>query len=124
MANTQYKLEKRSVNNKALFKKVHDFVHEGILTGQVLWNNDIHRQSFVDVVNDVLLEIADEDIIDQWNVVCDIRNNTITQMDKGIYVLEVAYRQKNCLNTTRLVYTITDSLVNSIKGLIDFELMP
>jgi hypothetical protein len=116
----EYKLEKKSVNNKAIFNEVNTFIDEGILTGGVLWGNDIHRESFVEIVGDFLDQLMDDSRIDQWNVICDLRNNSIASMDKGVYVMEVQYRQKNCLNTTRLIYTISDLLVKNIKDLIDF----
>lgn len=118
----EYKLEKKSINNKLIFSEIHKFIEDGILTGQVLWSNDLHRQSFVEVVSDCLEQVQMEGLIDQWNVISDLRNNTIADMDKGIYVLEVQYRQKNCLNTTRLIYTIKDLLITNIKELINFDL--
>lgn len=123
-ATAEYKLEKKSVNNKIIFTEIHKFIDEGIVTGQVLWSNDLHRLSFVEVISDFMEQVGVEGFIDQWNVISDLRNNTIANMDKGIYVLEVQYRQKNCLNTTRLIYTITDLLISNIKELIDFELTP
>ena len=120
----EYKLEKRSVNNKLIFTEIHKFIEEGILTGQVVWKNDLHRQSFVDVVGDLLEQVMNEGFIDQWNVISDLRNNSVADMDKGIYVIEIQYRQRNCLNTTRLIYTVKDLLISSLKDLIDFELTP
>lgn len=120
----EYKLEKKSVNNKQIFNEIHKFIDEGIITGQVLWSNDIHRESFVEVISDCMEQVELEGFIDQWNVICDLRNNTVADMNKGIYVLEVIYRQKNCLNTTRLIYTIKDLLISNIKELLDFELAP
>lgn len=122
--NAEYKLEKKSVNNKAIFAELHKFIDEGIITGQVLWSNDLHRQSFVEIVSDLMEQMVSEDLIDQWNVISDLRNNTITDMDRGTYVVEVQYRQKNCLNTTRLIYTVKDLLISNIKDLIDFDLSP
>ncbi len=120
----EYKLEKKSVNSKLIFNEIHKFIDEGITTGGVLWGNDIHRQSFVDIVQDCLEEVMAQGFIDQPNVICDFRNNTIADMDKGIYIIEVQYRQKNCVNTTRLIYTIKDTLIASLKELIDFDITP
>lgn len=119
-----YKVEKKSVNNKAIFNELHKFLDEGIITGQVLWSNEIHRGAFVDIVGDYMLSLMEDSKIDQWNVISDLRNNTMAGMDKGIYIVEVQYRQRNCLNTTRLIYTITDMIVNNLKGLVDFDLTP
>lgn len=118
----EYKLVKKSVNNKAIFNEIHKFIDEGITTGGVLWSNDIHRQSFVEIVADCLEEIQEQGLIDQYNVIGDLRNNTIEDMDNGIYVVEVSYRQTNCLNTTRLIYTITDLLIRNIRELITYTI--
>jgi hypothetical protein len=120
----EYKLVKKSVNNKHLFNEIHHFVEDGIITGQVIWKNDLHRQSFVEVVSDLMEQTEMEGFVDQWNVISDLRNNSVADMDRGIYVLEIQYRQKNCLNTTRLIYTIKDLLIASIKDLLDFDLTP
>lgn len=120
----EYKLEKKSVNSKPLLNDIHTFVDEAILTNQVMWGNDIHRLSFVEVVDDYLLSFQERNLIDQFNVICDLRNNSIASMDKGTYVFEIAYRQTNCLNTTRLIYTIKDLLITNLKDLLDFDLSP
>lgn len=120
----EYKLVKKAVNNKALFNSIHQFVDEGIIAGGILWSNDIHRQSFIDVIGDFLDDLMFNGIIDQWNVISDLRNNTIRTMDAGTYVIDITYRQKNCLNTTRLTYTVQDMLIANIKELLDFELKP
>jgi hypothetical protein len=119
-----YKLEKRSVNNKTLFTEIHSFIEDGILNGGVLWGNEIHRQSYAEIVGEFLDAYADSGKIDQWNVISDLRNNSIREMDKGNYVVEVTYRQKNCLNTTRLIYSIQDLMSAKLKDLLDFTVSP
>src|SRR5271166_6664962 len=102
----QFKLEKRSVNSKPLFNEIHAFIEEGINSNSVVWSNDIHRLSFVEVLDDYLDQFHERGQIDQWNAFCDLRNNTIAAMDRGEYVIEITYRQTNCLNTTRLIYKV------------------
>lgn len=120
----EYTLEKKSVNNKTLFNEIHAFTEEGIVGADIAWANDVHRESFVAVMEDMLWECASNELIDQYNVISDMRNNTIRDMDRGVYTVEISYRQKNCLNTTRLIYTIKDLLVNKIKKQLDLELLP
>ncbi len=119
-----FKLEKRSVNSKPLFNEIHAFIEEGINSNSVVWSNDIHRLSFVEVLNDYLEQFHEQGQIDQWNAFCDLRNNTVSAMDKGEYVIEVTYRQTTCLNTTRLIYRVQDLLLKNLKELLDFELTP
>ena len=74
----------------------------------VIWSSDTHRESFADLFEEWLEEKANEGKIDQWNVVCDSRNNKVARMEEGHFVFDVYYRQHNCLNTTQLHYEIDD----------------
>lgn len=123
-ATAEFKVEKRSVNNKSLCSEIQKNVEDLMLQAGVLWGSEIHREGFVETIGDYMEQLQDDDKIEQWDSRCDLRNNTIAQMDKGIYIFEVNYRQKNCLNTTRLIYTIKDLLVSSLKDLLDFQLEP
>ncbi len=120
----EFKLEKKSVNSKSLFNEIHGFIEEGINSNAVVWSNDIHRLSFIEVLNDYLEQFYEQGQIDQWNAFCDLRNNSVAAMDKGEYVIEITYRQTNCLNTTRLIYHVKDLLLTILKELLDFELTP
>lgn len=120
----EFKVEKRSVNSKTLCDEITKDLELLITSAGVLWSSDVHRDGFVETVNDYLQQFAAADKIDQWDAKCDLRNNTIAQMDKGIYIFEINYRQKNCLNTTRLIYTVKDLLISSLKDLLDFQIAP
>lgn len=119
-----FKVEKRSVNSKTLCDAIQKDIEELITNAGVVWSSDVHRDGFTQTIGDYMDLHVIDDKIDQWDCKCDMRNNTIEQMDKGIYTFEVNYRQKNCLNTTRLIYTINDLLVSSLKELLDFQLIP
>ncbi len=119
----EFKVEKRSVNNKTLCEQLQKEVESLIVDAGVLWSSDVHREGFVETIQDYLENFADEtQKIDQWDAKCDMRNNTVEQIDKGIYTFEFNYRQTNCLNTTRLIYTVKDMLVSSLKELLDLDL--
>lgn len=98
----------RAVNSKVLLHEISFLVEEGLDDMGVIWSSDTHRESFVDLVEDWLHEKGDKGLIEQWNVVCDLRNNKIADMEAGNYVFEVFYRQKHCLNMTHLRYEIQD----------------
>ena len=114
---TNYTLEKFSVNNKTLFEEIHKFVEEGITSGEVMWSSEIHRISFVEIIENLLDDLEYDDRITQSNVICDYRNNNTLDMDNGKYTLEIFYKQRNCLNTTKLVYHIMEP--NSVKSEMD-----
>lgn len=122
--NATYVLEKKSVNSKSLFDEIHKYVDSGISDTLIMWSSDSHREMFSDLIDEYLENLEYDGKIDQPNVILDLRNNPIMNMDRGIYVLEIQYRQRNCENTTRLIYTITDQLIKNIKDLVDFDLTP
>ncbi len=116
------KIKKRGVNSKQLFTEVSEFVEEGITSIGVRWSSDVHRESFVELVEDWLTEIYETGKITQFNVICDARNNP-TFGAEGRFYLTVSYRQKNCLNVTSLEYEITETDGN-LDGAIEFFLFP
>ncbi len=120
-ATTEFKVEKKSVNSRTLCEDVQHQIEELMTHAGVVWSSDTHRDSFVETIDDVLGKYQEDGKIEQWSVMCDLRNNTIADMDKGIYVFEAGFKQKNCLNTTRLVYTIKDLLVASLRELLDAQ---
>lgn len=115
MAN--YKLTKKSVNSKRLFNEIHEFIEDGIVSGGIMWSGESHRESFVSIIEEFLEEFHQDGKISQCNVICDYRNNSPEEMDKGNYTLFVHFKQKNCLNTTKLIYNITCN-----KGSIYFNI--
>lgn len=119
-----YTLVKKGVNNKSLFNKIHEFIAQGIVESDIVWSDDDHRETFVMVADDGLTDFYEQGLIDQWNVICDMRNNTISNMDQGIYTVEITYRQKNCINTTSLIYTIKDLMAGHVTDQLDLDLYP
>lgn len=120
----EFKLEKRSVNSKILCEEIQRNVEELITSAGVIWGSDAHRDGFIETCVEGMYMLEEQGKLEQGNAICDLRNNPIENMDKGIYTLEISYKQKNCLNTTRLIYTIKDLLISSLKDLIDFHISP
>lgn len=120
----EFKVERRSVNSKSLCDTITKEI-ESLITGAgIIWGSDTHREGFVDTVQDYMYQMEETDVLTQGNVMCDMRNNTIEQMERGVYVLEVSFKQKHCLNTTRIIYTIKDLLISHLKELLDLEIAP
>ena len=106
---SQLKIVARSVNSKPLYDKVLSFLEEGVYDFGVVWDSDSHRESFIYIIQDFLNEIQDDGKIEQVKVIGDKRNNKYTDMEVGIYHIDVYYRQRNCLNTTEIKMKITDT---------------
>lgn len=117
-----FTLDKKSINNNVLFEEIHSYIADAISDIGILWSSEAHREAFVDIITDLMIELEEDGRLDQWNVISDMRNNTFALMDKGIYMLEIHYRQRNCLNTSKLIYTINDTLVKSLNDTLDYEL--
>ena len=100
----------RAVNSKSLFEAMQDMVKTGIDETGLDWGNESHRDSFVEMLNEFMMDFYQEGKIDQWKIMCDHRNNTVKDMNDGKYNLDLHYVQKHCLNTTQLRFHIAEDL--------------
>ena len=114
---TTYTLKETGINSPSLHNNIRDFIEEGLEHGGVQWANEHHRVSFGDVIDNWLFELCDDDKIEQWNVVCDKRNNTTKNMANGYFIFTVKYKQRHCVNVTTITYSID---VNSSPEDISF----
>jgi hypothetical protein len=104
----EIKVVAKSVNSKALYKEVNDTVYGSIETLGVKWTSESHRCSFIEIIEDYLLDLEDENKIEQSKVICDKRNNkTFSSLAKE-FVFEVRFQQLGCINTTSLCYHIAN----------------
>lgn len=111
-------IKTRSVNSKSLFNDINDFIKDGITDIGVRWGSDIHRNTFIEVIEDWLKEFFDKGRITQFNVICDDRNNNQQDFDSGLFRLTVTYKQKHCLNTTVIDYTVREHRNELIEELL------
>jgi len=102
-----YTLETRAVNSKRLLANIQQ-IEQVFTEYQILWSNESLRNAAIEMIDSVLEDIAKNGRITQWNVICDYRNNKVSDMAKGIYRIEITYRQANCLNTTVLKYELVE----------------
>ena len=103
-----WRVTKKGVNSKILYTMISQFIEEGLVDVGVVWNSDIHRESFVELIEEWLEEHATAGKIEQWKVVCDNRNNKTKDMDDGFYMFEVYYKQSSCFNTTHIRYEVEE----------------
>lgn len=97
----------KSINSKTLCNDVLEYLMEGVNDFGIVWDSEPHRESYIHVVNDFLTDLAEEGKIGQFKVIGDKRNNKYTDMERGIYHVDVAYQQRNCLNTSQINLTIS-----------------
>ncbi len=81
-------------------------IRDAILSVDMSWDNEDERTMFTDYLNSLLHEYWANDEITQWKVQCNTLNNKAEDMINGKYVIDISYRQKHCLNTTKITYTI------------------
>lgn len=118
----QFKIIKKHVNSNILFNEISEFIEEGCGDIGVIWSSEAHRSSFVSLIDEWIGEKAEEGKVEQWNVVCDSRNNKNSAMKKGKYIMDVYYNQYNCLNMTHIRYMIDDSPIDDDDDWFTFEL--
>lgn len=116
----QVQVVTKSINSKSLYNEIYGFLKEGIDDFGVIWESDAHRESYIHVVNDFLMDIAENGKIEQFKVIGDKRNNKYTDMEKGIYHVDVLYKQRNCLNTSQINLTIRVFESEIDEELLDF----
>ena len=113
----EYKVITKAVNSKPLLTMIREV--EIIFTDfAISWSSDTQRMAAIDTIDDMMAHIYEAGRITQWNVICDFRNNTVADMNAGIYHLTITYRQAHCLNTTSIEYVIKDE---ATELELDFE---
>lgn len=119
--NATFKVTLKAVNNKSLVKSITDYIEDGIKSLGVGWNNESHRSAFVQIIEEFLENLLEaEEKIEQYKVVCDRRNNKIIDMERSIYSIDVEFKQKHCLNKTKIHYFIRASSTTPLVGDPDF----
>jgi len=104
---TDFILKTRHVNSKQLCDSISDFVEVMIIDFNIIWDSDSQRDVILEVIDEHMEHMVNENKIEQWNIICDARNNKQSDISKKITHLDVYYRQRNCYNVTELHYTIT-----------------
>jgi len=101
--------KKRNINNENLFKEIDTFMQEVFEIPEIDWLKKDHREQCLWLVEDYLDEVAETTgKIIQHEVICDKRNNPHSVQQTKNVMLSIKYKQKNCLNTSRIDYTFSD----------------
>lgn len=104
---TNYILNTKNVNSKPLLKEVSDFIGEIIDTFNVIWDSSSQRDAILEIVDEFLEDMKNNvNKIEQWNVICDSRNNKAKDTKKKEVHLDIYYCQRHCYNVTELHYTV------------------
>ena len=101
-----FTLKTQHVNSNRLLGDVCSFVSSIITDFNIIWSNDSQRAAILEIIDEHLQDLANDNKLEQWDVVCDKRNNTRQDITNKITHLYVEYKQRNCFNVTRLYYTI------------------
>lgn len=97
----------KSVNSKVLVQQIVTFTEEVMLSSGSIWADEGERAMMAKMVEEYLEDLATDDgTIEQYKVVCDRRNNKAANCLKGLFKFDIYFRQKNCLNTTKILYSI------------------
>ncbi len=68
-------------------------------------DDEENREFIVEYLERFYHILRDSDYIEQFDVILDKRNNNIKNLRSGMFVLETKFKQKNCLNFTRIILT-------------------
>jgi len=95
-------LTHKNVHSKTLLSVIDK--HVKAITMLIDLSSDI--ESVVPLLEMLLEEEAENYKLEQVNVISDARNNKISDLKNGKFVIDIYYRHKNCFNITHLSYTI------------------
>jgi len=102
----EYILKTMHINSKVLMIEISEFVGTIIDDFNIIWSSDSQRDAILEVIDEHLQDLAEDNKIERWDVICDSRNNKRTDVNDGITHLDVKYTQRNCYNISELNYTI------------------
>jgi hypothetical protein len=106
---TNFSRTEKCVNSKILMKTVCSRF-ESILATPIMLSEQSNRDLLTQFMEDIIFPEMDKaGLITQSHIIFDGRNNCDRNTAKGIYTIMIKYKQKNCLNTTILEYTITQT---------------
>lgn len=96
----------KSVNSKPLVNSVHEYIADHINSSLIDWNSDLHVETITAIIEEYLFTLIDDNKITRYKIICDSRNNSNKNKQLGIFNLEVQFNQYNCVNVTKILYTI------------------
>lgn len=98
----------KNVNSKRLLGSVvamvNDILDDSVATARSM---AAHDENIGFVVESEMAEFEEKKVISQFDVICDQRNNSRAEIERGICHLQIKYRQMYCLNETQIDFTIT-----------------
>ena len=95
-------LTQKNVHNKALVKRIDEHVQAVAMLIDLV--SDI--ETVISLIEMMLEEEAENCKLEQLNVISDSRNNKLSDLKTGKFVIDLYYRHKNCFNITQLSFTI------------------
>ena len=102
----EYILKTKHINSKPLLLEISEFVGTIIDDYNIIWSSDSQRDAILEVIDEHMQDLAEVGKLEQWDVICDERNNKKKDMQNKITHLDIKYVQHNCYNISELNYTI------------------
>ncbi len=98
----------KSINSKSLFQEIDKVVRDGMFSVDLSWQDEENREIFVSFLNSVMHEYYENGVIEQWKILCNNLNNNVEDMLQGKVDVDIYFKQRNCLNTSRITYSILE----------------
>lgn len=100
-----------NVNSKRLLQQIVQAVEESsrefIVQRTLALAKTYDYEQLVDYLDAYLEELCDDKLVNKYDVIGDFRNNPPQQVQQGKITVEVLFQQFNCLNITKILFTIT-----------------
>jgi len=100
-------IETSGVNNEALTEELITYTIETLTNTFFHDMTEEHDRDIIIRYHEHFFEVmSDAGYIEQFDIIFDKRNNTKKEMSRGAFAIELKYKQKNCLNYTRVKFLI------------------
>lgn len=111
----KFTVSQRNVNTQRLAKEIIKTAQDFMECPYYLVLDHVHRSSVVETLNEWIAQLLAIGEIDNFKVVGDHRVNPSSQLNKGCFVIEIQYKEHNCINLTKLRIEMCVEIEKSFK---------
>ena len=94
----------KNVNSETLTLEISDYIEDIIERFNIMWESTAQRDSVLEILDEHMEDLVNQNKIEQWDIVCDGRNNKKSDIKNNITNLSIQFKQRNCYNTTEINY--------------------
>lgn len=110
-----FQVSQRNVNTPRLANEIIKIMKDFMDCPYYLVTNDVHRSSVIETTKEWMSQLLVTSEIDNFKIIGDHRINSQNQLNKGVFVMEMQYKEHNCVNLTKLRVEMRVEMEKSFK---------